>query len=522
MKKILLFAFFAFFCEKKISAQTPDWSGKIANIMYTNCTKCHRTNGIAPFSLLTYQDAYAHRFSIQSSVNSGYMPPWPPDPKFSHLAFERVLSAGDKKAINDWISGNAPSGDLTTAPPVPVYSNTGEIAAPDLNLVVPLYNVKTTTDLYRCFAIPTNLLNNQFVTEIEIIPGNRKVVHHVLAFQDTAQSLLRSNGADGQPGYTNFGGTGSANSKLIAAWVPGQGKFSFPKGMGVKLAKNAVIVLQVHYPAGVTNEIDSTKIVFKYAPAGVTLREVFSEPVLNHFTNINAPINIPANTTRSYREKFTLPPPINISLLGVAPHMHLIGRNFKVYATLPGGDTLKMVNVPNWDFHWQGFYGFRNILKIPGGTTFYAEASYDNTTNNPANPNSPPKNVVAGEFTTDEMMIVYAQFLLYQPGDENIVIDASPVISDVKDIARDKLTLSVSPNPVQQQTSVQFTLPTSDAMSIDIFNVSGEWVKSVLQSQNFSAGIHQYFINTADIPSGIYFVRLQSDKFYGIEKLIKM
>ena len=451
------------------------------------------------------------------------MPPWPPDPTFSHLAFERVLSASDKKAINDWVNGAAPSGDLSTAPPAPVYSNIGEIAVPDMKLVAPTYNVKTPADIYRCFAMPSNLLNDQYVTEIEVIPGNKKVVHHVLAYQDTTVSLLQKNGGDGQPGYTNFGGTGSNNSKLIAAWVPGQGKFSFPKGMGIKLKKGAVIVLQVHYPAGVSNEVDSTKIVFKYAAPGVTLREVYSEPILNHLSNINTPINIPANTTRSYKEKFTIPAIVDVSMLGVAPHAHLINKTFKVYGILPGGDTLKMINIPNWDFHWQGFYSFRNVQKIPGGTTLYAEASYDNTRYNASNPNSPPKTVVAGEATTDEMMIAYFQFLApYQAGDEKIVIDSSQIISDTKDISLNKVMLSISPNPVQQTATLQFNLPTDDALSIDIFNASGDLIKNIAHTQKFISGSNQFPINVADIQAGVYFVRVQSDKFYGVEKLIKM
>ena len=147
MKKIVLLALICLMFSKNISAQTSTWSGKVANIVYTNCSKCHRTNGIAPFSLLSYQDAYSHRLSIQSAINSGYMPPWPPDPNFNHLAFERVLSAGDKKAINDWVNNTAPSGDLSIAPPAPVYSNATEIANPDLVLKAPTYSVKTATDL---------------------------------------------------------------------------------------------------------------------------------------------------------------------------------------------------------------------------------------------------------------------------------------------------------------------------------------------------------------------------------------
>lgn len=519
-KNILLILSLAVNCI--CSAQTPTWSKDIAPIIYATCTKCHRTGGIAPFTLQSYNDAYNNRYGIQSNTASGYMPPWSPDSHYTSLANERILTDVQKKAISDWVTSGAPSGDLTKAPPAPTYSGIGEIATPDLVLTIPPYNVNTSTDLYRCFAIPSNLLNDQFVTDIEVIPGNRRVVHHVLAYQDTTQKLLQNNGKDGQPGYTNFGGTGSNQSKLIFGWVPGQGKMSFPKGLGVKLKKNAVVVLQVHYPGGTNNQTDSTRIVFKYAAAGTssTLRELSTDPILNHYTNINTPLSVPANTKKSFVESQFIP--VDVTGLSVAPHMHLVGRNFKVYALLPSGDTMRLINVPNWDFHWQGSYQFKNAIKIPAGTTLRAEATYDNTTNNPANPNSPPKNVTLGENTTDEMMLVYFQYMLYKPGDENIVIDSARFTPTTDIATREKLPLLCYPNPARAAFNLQFNVAATDYFNVDIFNLQGDLVRLIKKNERFDTGAHNIEISASDLPSGTYWVRVASDGAYGLEKLIRV
>ena len=520
MVKNTLLLIFVIGVFSAIKAQAPTWANDIAPIVYNNCSKCHRTGGIAPFTLLSYSDAYNNRFGIQADTKSGIMPPWSPDSHYTSLANERILTDVQKKAISDWVSAGAPAGDLTKAPPAPTYSSIGEIATPNLVLTIPPYNVNTSTDLYRCFAIPSNLLNDQFVTDIEVLPGNRRVVHHVLAFQDTTQSLLKQNAKDGQPGYTNFGGTGSNLSKLIFGWVPGQGKTSFPRGLGVKLKKNTVIVLQVHYPGGTNNQVDSTRIVFKYATNSTGMRELSTEPILNHLLNITPALNIPANTVKSFTESFNIP--VDVTILSVAPHMHLIGRNFKVYGLQPGGDTLRLINVPNWDFHWQGSYQFKNALKIPAGTTLKAEANYDNTPNNPYNPNSPPKNVTLGENTTDEMMLVYFQYMLYQKGDENIVIDSSRFTPTTDIATREKLPLICYPNPARAAFNLQFNIAQTDYFNVDIFNLQGDLVRLIKKNERFDAGAHNIEISTADLPSGTYWVRVASDGAYGLEKLIRV
>ena len=165
-------------------AQTPTWSANIAPILYKNCTNCHHTGGVAPFSLTTFAQASNFKSAISHSVGTGYMPPWPPDTKYSPLAYNRTLSETDKKAILDWVAADAPSGNLATAPTAPTYNDAPVIANPDWTQRIPKYTVSSNSDVYRCFPIKSNTTVDKFITALECLPGNGTIVHHILIFAD--------------------------------------------------------------------------------------------------------------------------------------------------------------------------------------------------------------------------------------------------------------------------------------------------------------------------------------------------
>jgi hypothetical protein len=171
-------------------------------------------------------------------------------------------------------------------------------------------------------------------------------------------------------------------------------------------------------PAGSSGQLDSTKVRLYYS-SNASARDVRVEPILYHFAPVlvNGPLTIPANTFRTFEERFTLPSIFTASVLAVAPHMHLVGESVKSYATKPNGDTIRFIDIPHWDFHWQGQYYFQRPVVVDGGSTLRAFATYNNTSSNPNNPNNPPQTVNLGEATTDEMMLVYFAFTAYQPGD---------------------------------------------------------------------------------------------------------
>ena len=515
MKKISLLILVALSANVSKAQTVPTWADDVASIIYNKCSGCHHAGDIAPFPLMSYNNAYVYSSGIEASVSDGSMPPWPPDVNYRRFAHERLLSTNEKAKILAWVAGGAPEGNPANAPAPPVYSSTNwKIPNPDLTLKIADYNSQaTSTDIYRCFAIPTGIGVDKYISDIEVIPGNRSIVHHVLVFQDNSGAGIALDNNDPLPGYTNFGGTGVSGATLITGWVPGGGLSEQPAGFGIKLKADSAIILQVHYPAGTVGQLDSTRINLKFT-TGPTPREMFLAPALNHSTSmINGPINIPANATRKYEEEYTIP--ANITGFSVAPHMHLIGRSMKVYAISPGTlDTVPLINIPNWDFHWQGSYTFQYAEKFPAGTKLRAEAFYDNTSNNPFNPSNPPQLVTVGEATTDEMMITYFSYAIYQPGDENILLDSSllnPTSAQAQQAA--ELNVKMHPNPVNHD--VYIGLPDANGTyNLSIFNSVGQMVLSrQINGSNW--------YDVSSLTSGIYIVAIRNDKGFYTQKLVK-
>ena len=409
------------FLFRWLPASTPTWAQDVAPILYANCASCHHAGSIAPFSLLTYADAYTHASLMYSDLGAGIMPPWPPDTAYSRFQHERTLTAAQISTIQQWALGGKPEGDVTLAPSIPTFPSGSQLGTVDLSVVIPTYTVSGTGDVYRNFPIAINVPAGSYITAVEVIPGNTAIVHHVLVYQDSTTTPATLDANAPGPGYTNAGGTGSNASVLINGWVPGSSPYYTPVGTGFRLPASTNIVIQVHYPNGSQGQLDSTRVNFKLTT--VPQRNIAVSPVLNHLSDMtNGPINIPANSTKTYYEQYTVP--ANITVLATTPHMHLIGQSIKAWANKPTtGDTIKFINIPNWNFHWQGTYAFRNAIKVPSGSILHASAYYDNTANNPNNPNSPPQAVTAGENTTNEMMIVFFSYIPYANGDTDIIID---------------------------------------------------------------------------------------------------
>ena len=360
--------------------------------------------------------------------------------------------------------------------------------------------------------IPSNLFSQQFITEIEVIPGNRNIVHHVLVFEDTSSIPSQLDANDPEPGYINFGGTGSATSNLIGIWVPGQSTYRLPAGLGIKLPAQTNIVVQIHYPGGILSQTDSTKILFKLTSS--PLRNVSIDPPLNHFNLTNGPLYIPANTTRTFYSLDTIP--YQLSVLSVGPHMHLIGKSIMAYGVTPANDTIPFINIPSWDFHWQGLYSFQQVLRLHAGTVLHSTAFYDNTAANPNNPNNPPQPVYLGEATTDEMMLVYFAYLLYQSGDENIVVDSS-VITRIDDFSFSEIISSPQlyspiPNPVMSDLIFDFFLPDNSPVSFRIVDMNGRLVIEIPSNKKYMAGLNHEKIPVSGLPAGNYVLQMQTEK----------
>lgn len=518
MRTRLIFGILVLFGASGLKAQNPTWADDVACILYSHCSSCHNPNGSAPFSLMTYADAVNNANYMKIKVESREMPPWPVDNAYRKFAHDRSLSDAERATIIQWVNSGKPQGNPANAPAPPVYGSNLQIPAPDLKLQMPTYTLPAITeDLYRCFVLPTGLSAQKFITDIEIIPGNHGIVHHAQVFYDTTGVCQTLDNADPGYGYTSAGGVGTPAAVLLGTWVPGSSPIFVPNGMGKRLPASAKIVIQIHYPEYAGGRTDSTKVHFLFT--GNTVRNISDAAVLNHITSIdNGPLFIPKNTVKTFYESYTVP--INATLLSVGPHGHLICRSMKAWGVTLLGDTIPIINIPEWDFHWQGSYDFQKPLRIPFGTKLYGEATYDNTAANPHNPSDPPEDVRAGEATTDEMMLFYFSFLPYQNGDENIVIDTAGhkphhlncVSDDRSSVNAPELppVFTLMPNPASSGFRIQAN-QTGD-YTIELMDPLGRIL--------FEGGNTDY-IDTEALDAGIYMVRIQQNGLVSVLKLQK-
>lgn len=493
-----------------LHAQT--WATDVAPIFYSKCTSCHHPAGIAPFSLITYSDAANEANDIKQAVQDGTMPPWPPDTTYTRFRHERVLTPTEIQTISDWVDNGIQQGNLSQAPTPPTYTNTPAIASPDLVVQIPTYTVNAASDLYRCFVVQNPYAQDMYLTQVEVIPGNTSIVHHVLVVQDTNSTCDSLDSADAGPGYTwTGGGFGSNTASGLATWTPGQGVYDLPDSFGIRVRANSYLIVQVHYRGGTFGQVDSTQVRFKL-DSSIT-REVILYPMLTHVNDLtNGPLVVPANATRTFYAQTPLN--MSISLLAIDPHMHLLGQRVVCFARDPMGDTIPLIHIPQWSFHWQGNYHYGQPVCIQGGSMLYAIVLYDNTVNNPNNPNSPPVEVHAGEASTDEMLRISMSYVLYQPGDEVMVIDSS-VVSDVPEVFNSIVVTPQLYNPypvpaIGEDLHVDYFLPESDAVLLELIDANGKTVRTI-SSSRMSAGFNSSLIETKNLATGTYVLRLTSN-----------
>jgi mono/diheme cytochrome c family protein len=419
------------------------WSEHIAPIVYASCARCHRPGEAGPFPLLGYRDAAARAQQIREVTSTRYMPPWPADPSYRHFVGENYLSDRQIALIRKWVDQGAPQGAPAKAPKVPTFPHGSQLGKPDLVVRMPQpYRIRgDSRDEFVSMKLPIAFPRDTFVRAVEFVPGNRKLVHHVNAHLVTYADGARANVQRGrwfveagehnhsvldQLDIRNDDGTEAPITLSVTNYLPGTLPTLYPEGIGgYRLTKRGYLLMHhIHYGPSGKEAADSSyfNIFFaKRAPARPTftllLGTLGRSPVV-------PPLVVPPNTVQTFRTDFTLP--ADISVLTINPHMHLLGRTFLAYAIVPGGDTIPLISIPRWDFRWQYFYTFEKMLKLPRGTTIHAEATFDNTANNPNNPFRPPREVreQGGSMrTTDEMFQCIITMLPYQPGDENVRLD---------------------------------------------------------------------------------------------------
>ncbi|MCZ6632235.1 MAG: hypothetical protein O7G87_02455, partial [bacterium] len=247
--------------------------------------------------------------------------------------------------------------------------------------------------------MPSTLDEDHYVAAIEVLPGSREVVHHISVYIDVTGRAKILQGTDPNPGYPSFGGVGFPVSGTLGGWAPGNTPFQLPDGVGRLLPSGSDIVMQVHYHKIGQATADQSRLGIYFAPKGV--HKKLHEEIVN-----SRLLFIPPNLKR-HKVTGSVTITQDEHLLGILPHMHLLGTEIKVTATYPDGTQIPLVWVSPWDFNWQETYVYKTPISLPRGTRINLEAYYDNSADNPRNPNHPPKFVRWGETSTDEMCIAF-------------------------------------------------------------------------------------------------------------------
>lgn len=487
----------------------------VAPIFYSRCTGCHHT-GANHFSWMNYTETNLYKTLIQVALQTDKMPPWKADTSYTRFQHERLISSTEKATILNWIATGATKGDTTQAPAAPTYPKKYQLVGnSDLDIVIPTFtSFATTNDIYVCFSVPSGLTQDRIIRAYEVVPGNPAIVHHAVIQADTTGTY-----------NSNLSGNcfSIPGNLALGSWAPGSRSVIFPSHgplkCGVKLKAGSKVILQMHYPKGTSGEIDSTRVRFYFYPPGET-----GVRTLNITTPLqNWGLNIPANSTPSFSAEYTTP--TDISLYGVFPHSHVLGKSMWLYA-FNGADTVPMVRINDWDFSWQDFYLYRKLIKIPAWHKLYSKHVYNNTTSNPYAAN-PPVNVTAGFSTSNEMLFDGIMYLNYQPGDENIDVEAiinsdTLFASNVRPnyIGNLNIKATAFPNPFNDNITIRYAISEQSSVKIVITDVLGKQIATYDQGKK-DRGAHDFIWNGKNFPAGVYFYTIKAGDRSFKDKIIK-
>lgn len=390
-------------------APSVTYSQEISRIIQSRCQECHRPGGVGPFAMENYDDALSWAADIAAFTKNRTMPPWKPAAGYGDFHNARAIPQHEIDQIQQWVKAGCPEGDVKNLPAPIVFSDSWKMGPPDVILTAQSdYQVGPDgIDEYRCFVLPTNFDGDRYVTALEVLPGNQRVVHHVIAFVDTTGRSNTLDAADPKEGYsTSAGFPGFFPSGGLGGWAPGNQGHELPPGMAKVLPRGANVVMQVHYHRTGKPETDRTQLGLYFAKPPIT-RAVRTIPVMP-FGGPWSGMKIPAGAD-NHEVRASLVLPADVLAVTITPHMHLLGKDMRVTATLPDGTLQPLIDLQYWDFNWQESYQYREPVRLPKGTRIEVVAHFDNSAKNPHNPSQPPKTVHWGEQTNDEMCIAFIE-----------------------------------------------------------------------------------------------------------------
>jgi hypothetical protein len=388
----------------------------VAPVLQKNCQGCHRPGEPAPFSMLTYEPARPWAKAMKEAVLLKKMPPWFADPHYGKFANDRSLSQKEIDTLVAWADAGAPQGDPKDLPAPVSFIEGWRIPKPDVVLEMPnAFNVPAAGTIeYQYVVVPTGFTQDRWVQFAEARPGNRALVHHIIAFIREPDSKWMKEAKPGVPfvpekpkedkdkkakKHKKDDGDddgGAFSGDAIAGYAPGMYPMQLEPGQAKLIKAGSDIIFQLHYTANGKTGTDQSKVGLVFATEPPKER-VFTLGAVNGKFKIP-----PRDANYQVDSEFELG--TQVKLVSMQPHMHLRGKDFEYRVTYPTGEAETLLNVPNYSFSWQLLYQPVKQIVLPKGTKIACTAHFDNSPNNPANPD-PGKEVTWGDQSWDEMMI---------------------------------------------------------------------------------------------------------------------
>ncbi|MSU62911.1 MAG: tetratricopeptide repeat protein [Pedosphaera sp.] len=381
------------------------FSRDVAPIVFEHCTRCHQEGQSAPFPLTSYAQVKKHSKEIVKVTASRYMPPWLPESGFGEFAEPRLLTAGQIGLLREWVAQGAVEGAPGTLVPSRKVTDGWQLGQPDLVITMPqAYTLPAEgRDVYRNFVIPIPTRERSYVAAVEFRPDNPRIVHHAFMKIDRTRYSARLDEQDPEPGFSDMKTPASAQMPegQFLTWQPGKVPSRCAEGFAWTLEKGSDFVLQLHLNPTGKPETVRASIGF-YFTDKPPLKSPFKICLLSYV------IDIPAGQA-DYLVADSYELPVDLEVYGVLPHAHYLGKDLRGFALLPDGSKRWLIWIRNWDFNWQGDYRYKAPVFLPKGTKVCMEYRYDNSAQNPRNPNTPPLPVAYGYQSTNEMAELWFQ-----------------------------------------------------------------------------------------------------------------
>jgi hypothetical protein len=389
---------------RPVRFSSPSFYRDVLPILQQHCQSCHRAGEIAPMALMTYRDTKPFAAAIAADANARTMPPWFAERSIGRFSNDPSLSSAEIRTLNDWAVGGAPAGNSAEAPPRREFSEGWNIPRPDLELKMPkAVVIPATGDVeYTYEIVPTGLTKGKWVSKSEIRPSSRENVHHAVVYVRPPDSPwlrdLPKNVPFTASDMTNEQDMHDAHTTkadILLVYAPGSSPDDWPDGMAKYIPAGSDLVFQMHYTTHGRATTDQTSVGMVFAKAPPKKRVLTLQLTNSSFV-------IPPGVD-DYRVEVHGSLPNDAQLLSFFPHMHLRGKRFEYNILQPDGSTKPLLRV-NYDFYWQLSYRLATPLPLKAGTVLQAVAWYDNSKNNPHNPD-PDAAVYWGDQTYDEMMV---------------------------------------------------------------------------------------------------------------------